>query len=107
MKGFIAYVRRNPSLGWGLGILLALLLFAYVGRFFITPEHAYALSVKPDLPPSREFPFGTDSQGKDLLACLVMGTGMTLQIGAIAGGIGLSIMADWWTTSSPPWWTWC
>lgn len=91
MRGFFSYVRRNPSLGWGLGILLLLLLFAYGGRFFINPQNAYALSVKPDLPPSRQYPFGTDSQGKDLLACLVMGTGMTLQIGAIAGGIGIGV----------------
>lgn len=93
MKGFIAYVRRNPALGWGLGMLLALLLFTFVGRFFVNPEHAYALAVPPDLPPSPEHPFGTDSQGKDLLACMVIGTGMTLQIGAIAGAIGLGIGA--------------
>ena len=91
MRGFLSYVRRNPSLGAGLIIMLLLILFATVGRLFIDPEDAYALSTIPDLPPSAEHPFGTDSQGKDLLACLVMGTGMTLQIGAIAGGIGLGI----------------
>ena len=91
MGNFISYVRRNPALGWGLGILLALLLFTAVGRLFIDPQDAYALSVRPDLPPSWEHPFGTDSQGKDLLACIVIGTGMTLQIGATAGAIGLGI----------------
>ena len=91
MGEFVRYVRRNPGLGWGLAILLLLILFTVVGRQFINPKDAYALSVKPDLPPSREHPFGTDSQGKDLLACLIMGTGMTLQIGAIAGGIGLGV----------------
>lgn len=91
MKGFFSYVRRNPSLGWGLGILLFLLLFSLIGRNFINPEDAYALSVPPDLPPSREHPFGTDSQGKDLLACIILGTSMTLEIGAIAGAIGLGV----------------
>jgi len=91
MRGFVQYVRRNPALGWGLGILFILLLFSTAGRLFINPQHAYALSVKPDMPPSREYPFGTDSQGKDLLACIVLGTGMTLQIGAIAGLIGIGI----------------
>ncbi len=91
MRGFIHYVRRNPSLGWGLGILIGLILFTTVGRLFINPDDAYALATKPDLPPSREHPFGTDSQGKDLLACMVLGTGMTLAIGAVAGAIGIGI----------------
>jgi len=91
MGGFLQYIRRNPSLGWGLGILLALVLFSSVGRFLINPDDAYALAAKPDLPPTRDHPFGTDSQGKDLLACMVLGTGLTLQIGAIAGLTGLGI----------------
>ena len=51
MKGFASYVRRNPSLGWGLGIMLALLLFSTAGRFFINREDAYALATLPDLKP--------------------------------------------------------
>jgi len=91
MRGFIGYIRRNPTLGWGLGILLGLLLFTGVGRFFINPKDAQALAAKTDLPPTRDHPFGTDSQGKDLLASMVLGTGMTLQIGAVAGLIGIGI----------------
>jgi peptide/nickel transport system permease protein len=116
MRGFFSYVRRNPSLGWGLGILLFLLLFSTVGRLFINKDDAYALATLPDLPPKLDREawdkigevetlkekmeqlrlalrpvFGTDSQGKSLLASLVMGTGMTLQIGAIAGAIGIGI----------------
>lgn len=91
MGGFFRYVRRNPTLGWGLGILLGLLLFTTVGRLFIDPKDAQALATKADQRPSAEYPFGTDSQGKDLLAAMVLGTGMTLQIGAVAGLIGIGI----------------
>ena len=91
MSDVIGYLRRNPELGWGLGILLILILFTSVGRLFVDPEDAYALSVLPDQAPSAEFPFGTDSQGRDLLAGMVLGTGMTLGIGAVAGMIGLGI----------------
>jgi peptide/nickel transport system permease protein len=116
MRGFLAYVRRNPSLGWGVGILAVLLLFSAAGRAFINRDDAYALATIPDLRPQLdqealakigEMPtfqgkleqlrialrplFGTDSQGKSLLASLVLGTGMTLEIGAIAGAIGLGI----------------
>jgi peptide/nickel transport system permease protein len=90
-KGFFSYVRRNPALGFGLGILLLLLLFTTVGRLFVDTEDAYALSVPINKPPSAEYPFGTDSQGKDLLAGLIVGTGMTLTIGMIAGVIGLGV----------------
>jgi peptide/nickel transport system permease protein len=90
-KGFASYVRRNPALGLGLGVLLFLLLFTTVGRLFIDREDAYALSVPINKPPSAEYPFGTDSQGKDLLAGMVVGTGMTLTIGMIAGVIGLGV----------------
>jgi peptide/nickel transport system permease protein len=91
MRGFLTYVRRNPELGWGLLILLGLLSFTLVGRLFVDKQDAYALATTPDLPPSAEYPFGTDSQGKDLLAVMVYGTGMTLAIGAVAGLIGIGI----------------
>jgi peptide/nickel transport system permease protein len=91
MSDLTGYLRRNPELGWGLAVLLTLILFTSVGRLFIDSDDAYALSVLPDQPPSAEYPFGTDSQGKDLFAGMVLGTGMTLAIGAIAGMIGLGI----------------
>lgn len=91
LKGFLHYVRRNPALGWGLGILLGLLLFTTIGRLFIVRENAYPLKVPVNKPPSVQYPFGTDSQGKDLLAGMVVGTGMTLSIGMIAGVIGLGV----------------
>ncbi len=56
-------------------------------------DDAYALSVPINLAPSAEYPFGTDSQGKDMFAGMVVGTGMTLTIGMIAGGIGLGVGA--------------
>ena len=91
MKGFFDYVKRNPSLGIGLGILLILVLFTTVGRLFIDPNAAYAQTTNLNQPPSAKYPFGTDSLGRDLLAIMVLGTGMTLEVGAIAGGIGLGV----------------
>lgn len=91
MVGFFSYVRRNPALGIGLGVLLLLVLFTSVGRLFIDPDGAYPLFTIPNQPPNAKFPFGTDAQGRDLLAVMVIGTGMTLQIGAISGAIGLGI----------------
>ncbi len=89
MKGFIDYVKRNPSFGIGLIILIGLVLFSTVGRLFINQNDAYSQTMDFNQAPNAKHPFGTDNQGRDLLAMMVLGTGMTLQIGAIAGGIGL------------------
>lgn len=91
MKNFFSYVRRNPAFGAGIGILLGLLLFTTVGRLFVDVANAYPLTVPANLPPNADYPFGTDRQGRDLLAVMVVGTGLTLQIGAIAGGIGIGL----------------
>jgi peptide/nickel transport system permease protein len=91
MRGFFSYVKRNPTLGVGLAMLLILVGFTTIGRFFINPENAYKQTMYMNQPPGPEHPFGTDAQGRDLLTMMVMGTGMTLQVGAIAGAIGLGI----------------
>jgi peptide/nickel transport system permease protein len=91
MKGFWDYTRRNPSFGIGLLILLGLILFTTVGRLFINEKDAYQQTMDINKPPSAKHPFGTDNQGRDLLAMMVLGTGMTLEVGAIAGGVGLGV----------------
>ncbi len=91
LKGFIGYVRRNPALGLGLLLLLILVLFATVGGLFVPEDGAYPLAAPTKREPSAEYLFGTDSQGRDLLASLIYGTRMTLSIGMIAGCIGLGV----------------
>jgi peptide/nickel transport system permease protein len=62
-----------------------------VGAFTVDTENAQPLSVPTLLPPSWDYPFGTDRQGRDLLAVMVAGTPLTLRIGFIAGFIGVGI----------------
>ena len=71
MQGFVRYLRRNTSLVVGSGLLLFLLLFVVIGHFIVDVEDARALSVRPLQPPSARYPFGTDRQGRDLLAVMV------------------------------------
>ena len=85
------YIRRNPSMGFGLGILLFLILFTSIGSLFITESSAYPLAVPASKPPSWEYPFGTDGQGRDLFAVAVSGTWLTVRIGLIGGLIGIGI----------------
>jgi peptide/nickel transport system permease protein len=90
VHNFLDYVRRNPAFGIGLFILIGLILFSTVGRLFIDPENAYKQTIYINQPPSPEHIFGTEAQGRDLFTMMVIGTGLTLTVGAIAGIIGLA-----------------
>jgi len=85
------YMRRNPELIIGLSLLMALALFVIVGHFLVDPEKARPLSNRTLLPPSPALPFGTDKQGRNLLAVMVVGTPLTIMIGVTAGLIGVTV----------------
>lgn len=87
------YLRRNPSLSFGAGLLLIIVLFVVIGHMVVDTENARPLSVRTVQPPSWQYPFGTDRQGRDLLAVMVAGTPLTLRIGFIAGILGVTIGA--------------
>ena len=92
-RSVLGYLRRNPSLGIGLLLLLALLLFVVIGHFTVDTIQHRPLSARPLQPPSRELPFGTDKQGRNLYAVMVEGTPLTLRIGLLAGVIGVALGA--------------
>src|ERR1700752_255249 len=85
------YMRRNVSLIAGLILLLTLVLFVGMGHVFVDTSKSRALSAPAVRPPSLEYPFGTDRQGRDLLAVMIAGTPLTLRIGFIAGFLGVGI----------------
>jgi peptide/nickel transport system permease protein len=91
VRSFGRYVRRNPALGVGIFLLLALLLFVVIGHLTVDTSQYRPLSVRPLQPPSRELPFGSDKQGRNLYSVMVLGTPLTLRIGLLAGVIGLTI----------------
>jgi peptide/nickel transport system permease protein len=85
------YLRRNPSLLIGAVMLLSLVLFAVIGSVLVDTQRARPLSVMAIRPPSWELPFGSDRQGRDLLAVMIAGTPLTIRIGLIAGLIGVGV----------------
>lgn len=87
----LSYMRRNRSLVVGLCLILLILLFAGLGRLLWDTSLAAPLSAPPNRPPSWEHPLGTDRQGRDLLAVMIVGTPLTLYIGLLAGFIGVAI----------------
>ena len=103
--------RRRPAL-WGLGFILLLALVALVGPLF-TPDPTAVDFSRQNLPPvgftieqstydlkTGQFtfrltpgtwahPLGTDDNGRDMLAMLVSGARVSLQVGLLATGIAI------------------
>lgn len=86
-----SYCRRNPKSIGGLAVILFLVLFWLVGSMLISPSRAEPISGLPDQPPSWKYLLGTDSNGRQLLPVMIVGTGLTLRIGFVAGCIGVGI----------------
>jgi peptide/nickel transport system permease protein len=82
---------RNPFLIAGVILLLFVILFGPVMSNFVDADGVKVGSAMPDQPPSAEYPLGTDTVGRNILAVMVVGTPLTLRIGLIAGTIGLGL----------------
>ena len=90
LAGFLRYCQRNPTFAVGLVILVALVLFSTVGTLFIDLKKApYPLGAPPSKPPSWQYPFGTDAQGRNLLPTMIVATRDTMRIGLLAGALGV------------------
>ncbi len=91
MRGAGRALTGEPLLAAGLALLLAMCLFAFVGPLIINVELAEIGASVPRLHPGAEHLLGTDVQGRDVLAALVLATPQTLKIGFFAGVIGLGL----------------
>lgn len=90
-RDFRSFLRRNPKLIVGLLLLGSLLAIGFLGPYVVDTEKAAPMSVMPDQSPNSEVLLGSDSQGRALLSLLVEGIPLTLQVGFLAGGMGLLI----------------
>ena len=84
-------LRGNAMLSIGLLILVAIFLLCAVGRLFIDPADAIVGAVPTAQHPSAAHLLGTDTQGRDMLTIMILGTPQTLRIGLIAGVVGVAI----------------
>lgn len=84
-------LRHYPILVLGLIIMFVVILSGPVAARFVDTDGAKVGSASPDQPPSSEYPLGTDTVGREMLAVMVVGTPLTLRIGMIAGTIGLGL----------------
>jgi peptide/nickel transport system permease protein len=81
----------------GGSVLLIVVLFGLLGPIFWDTEMAYTASAPINLPPMwkeggvPEHPLGTESNGRDMLASLIVGTPSSLKVGIIAASIGMGV----------------
>jgi len=91
LQYWVGRARHYPQLLVGLGIMLAIVLVSLLGPLFVDMEGVKVGSGMPDQPPSREYPLGTDTVGRQILPVLIAGLPLTLRVGLIAGIIGLGV----------------
>lgn len=91
MSSFALFLRNNPRIAAGLGLIGCMVLFWSVGMLTVGIGKAAPLSGPPDMPPSPRYLLGTDSAGRQLLPVMIAGIPLTLEVGFLAGGIGLLI----------------
>ena len=98
------YALRNPSLIVGISMLFGMLLLVGIGHLVWDTEQFRPLSSPTRLAPTLSeelrdgttaaFPFGTDTQGRDLLAVAILGTPLTLRRRLGAGGHRCGVGCD-------------
>jgi peptide/nickel transport system permease protein len=83
-KGFWRiYVSRNKMGTFGIALLVAILLLAFVGPFFVEGENRTNIDMIY-APPSREAPLGYDHSGRDIWYQIVHGGRSLLMVSALA-----------------------
>ena len=97
LKRQLRQVLRNPSLLFGLIIIVLMLLMAVFAPI-LTSEDPIKLQMGSRLrPPSAQHWFGTDDLGRDILARVIYGSQVSLRVGLVvvllAGTLGFALGA--------------
>ena len=91
VRELLARAWREKLLVLGLGLLLALALLSLAAPLIVDTSLAAIGSSRPRRPPGGAHLLGTDTQGRDVLASLLLAVPQTLKIGMLAGLIGLGL----------------
>jgi peptide/nickel transport system permease protein len=87
-------VRRQP-LGAAGGLIVLVLIAVAVLAPRLAPHGPKDASFSPYLPPSAEFPMGTDQIGRDVLSRVIWGARLSLYVGLVSVVFGITAGALW------------
>ena len=82
-------VRRQP-LGAAGGLIVVVLIAVAVLAPRLAPHGPKEASFAPYLPPSAEFPMGTDQVGRDVLSRVIWGARLSLYVGLVSVVFGIT-----------------
>jgi peptide/nickel transport system permease protein len=91
MRTLLTLLRREAPMAAGLAVLIAMAALPLLAPLVVDPGLAAIGSVPPRRPPGGAHWLGTDTQGRDVLAALLAAIPRTLEIGLLAGLIGLGV----------------
>ena len=90
----IKFCRRQPLGAIG-GVLFALMVLTALLAPQLAPYGPKAADFAPYTPPGAEFPMGTDHLGRDILSRVIWGARLSLYVGILSVGIGVTLGALW------------
>ncbi|RMF84567.1 MAG: ABC transporter permease [Nitrospinota bacterium] len=92
--GLRRFVRQQP-LGTIGGVIVLLLILTAIFAPWLAPYGPKKAEFEAYLPPSRDFPMGTDHLGRDILSRVIWGARLSLYVGLTSVSLGLTIGALW------------
>jgi peptide/nickel transport system permease protein len=100
LLGALGYFARRQPLGViGAVIVLALIVTAVLAPR-LAPHGPKDADFTRHLPPSAEFPMGTDHLGRDVLSRVIWGTRLSLYVGLVSVTFGVTLGALWGTITA-------
>ena len=94
-RGFIGFIRRNPTIAIGGGLLLLMLLVAIFAPLLWTVDPTALAPARRTREPSAQYWFGSDMLGRDVYSRVLYGARVSLLVGFsvafFASVIGLTI----------------
>jgi peptide/nickel transport system permease protein len=88
------FVIGQPLGSAGAVVVLVLVVVALLAPV-LAPHGPKEAAFAPYMPPSREFPMGTDQVGRDVLSRVIWGARLSLYVGVVSVLFGITLGAAW------------
>ena len=90
-RGLVSFCRRKPLGGAGVVVLASLVMIAILAPWISPYDTDETFRRAVFAPPSKDFPLGGDRVGHDVMSRLFNGARVSLRVGVISVGIGVTL----------------